>query len=200
VMVASLYQAPVAPFQQSVTHRPLDYWGCNLVDNLISKLPDALTPDGVAYLMQLSILSQRQTAELLAERGFAGRVVDFGFMGVAAPFDQQWEQILRVEATSDAYHLTFADGGDVMVPTSASLSRGDPRVRSGRGPDKRFEVAPGELRLPRSLLSFALGVGSRKQGVEKTRLATTPEIMSKSKTCKRACARRRIAFALPASP
>ncbi len=36
-------------------------------------------------------------------------------MGVAAPFDQQREQILHVEATSDAYHLTFTDGEDVMV-------------------------------------------------------------------------------------
>ena len=31
------------------------------------------------------------------------------------PFREQREQILRVETFSDAYHLTFAEGEDVMV-------------------------------------------------------------------------------------
>ena len=35
-------------------------------------LPEALDDDGVAYLMQLSILGQERTAELLDERGFDG--------------------------------------------------------------------------------------------------------------------------------
>ncbi|MCA1718597.1 MAG: homocysteine S-methyltransferase family protein [Actinobacteria bacterium] len=114
VIVASLYQMPVDPLEQGVSHRPRDYWGRNLLDHLIHKLPDALAPDGVAYLMQLSILGQQRTAELLDEQGFAARVVDFGFFEFTEPFREQREEILRVETFSDAYHLTFADE-DVMV-------------------------------------------------------------------------------------
>ena len=49
--------------------------GAASLDQLIAKLPDALAPEGVAYVVQLSILSQRRTAELLAAGGFvaAGR-------------------------------------------------------------------------------------------------------------------------------
>ncbi len=115
VIVASLYQMPVDPLEQGVSHRPRDYWGRNLLDHLICKLPEALAPDGVAYLMQLSILGQQRTAELLDEQGFAARVVDFGFFEFTEPFREQREQILRVETFSDAYHLTFAEGEDVMV-------------------------------------------------------------------------------------
>jgi len=114
VIVASLYQMPVDPFEQGVTHRPRDYWGRNLLDHLLHKLPEALTPDGVAYLMQLSILGQQQTIQLLDDQGFAARVVDFGFFEFTESFREQREQILRVETFSDAYHLTFADE-DVMV-------------------------------------------------------------------------------------
>ena len=73
---------PVDPFEQVTTHRPLDYWGRNLIDHLIAKLPDALADDGVAYVMQLSIIGQERTAEQLEERGFAARVVDFGVLRV----------------------------------------------------------------------------------------------------------------------
>ena len=59
VIVASLFQTPVDPLEQVTTHRPLDYWGRNLIDHLIGKLPEALAPGGVAYLMQLSVIGQR---------------------------------------------------------------------------------------------------------------------------------------------
>jgi hypothetical protein len=49
--------------------------------------PEALAPDGgVAYLMQLSILGQQRTAELLDEQGFTARVVDFGLFEFTAHF------------------------------------------------------------------------------------------------------------------
>ena len=41
VIVASLYQMPVDPFEQVSSHRPLDYWGRNLIDHLIGLLPDS---------------------------------------------------------------------------------------------------------------------------------------------------------------
>ncbi|MGI8781708.1 MAG: homocysteine S-methyltransferase family protein, partial [Solirubrobacteraceae bacterium] len=114
VIVASLYQTPVDPFEQVTTHRPLDYWGRNLIDQLIGKLPEALAPGGVAYIMQLSIIGQRRTAELLDEHGFRARVVDFTFFEFHELFYDKREQIERVEHLSDAYHLAMGDQ-DVLV-------------------------------------------------------------------------------------
>jgi S-methylmethionine-dependent homocysteine/selenocysteine methylase/SAM-dependent methyltransferase len=125
VIVASLYQMPVDPFEQVTTHRPLDYWGRNLVDHLIAKLPEALAPGGVAYIMQLSILGQRRTAELLEERGFVSRVVDFGFFEFHDLFRRRREQIVRVEELSDAYHLAL-DDQDVMVAYLTAVTHADP--------------------------------------------------------------------------
>ena len=65
VIVASLYQMPVDPFEQVGTHRPLDYWGRNLLDHLIRLLSEALADDGTAYVMQLSIIGERRTTQLL---------------------------------------------------------------------------------------------------------------------------------------
>ena len=114
VIVASLFQLPVDPFEQVTTHRPLDYWGRNLIDNLIAKLDAALAPGGVALLMQLSIIGQERTAALLDAAGFDARVADFGFFEFSDTFTARADQIDRVEQLSDAYHLTF-DGQAVMV-------------------------------------------------------------------------------------
>jgi S-methylmethionine-dependent homocysteine/selenocysteine methylase/SAM-dependent methyltransferase len=109
LIVASLYQTPVDPFEQVTTHRPLDYWGRNLIDHLIGKLPEALAPGGVAYVMQLSIIGQQRTQELLEEHGFSARVADFGFFEFHELFRDKQEQIQRVEQLSDAYHLEIGD-------------------------------------------------------------------------------------------
>jgi release factor glutamine methyltransferase len=114
VVVASLYQMPVDPYEQPNSHRPLDFWGRNLLDHLFTLLPKLLADDGVAYVMQLSILGQERTAELLAEGGFRARVVDFEFFAFHALFEQRKDQIDRVEELSDAYHLSFRDE-DIMV-------------------------------------------------------------------------------------
>jgi S-methylmethionine-dependent homocysteine/selenocysteine methylase/SAM-dependent methyltransferase len=114
LVVASLYQMPVDPYDQPNSHRPLDFWGRNLFDHLITLLPRLLANDGVAYVMQLSILGQARTAELLARAGFEAKVVDFAFLDFHALFHKRREQIERVEQLSDAYHLRFRDE-DVMV-------------------------------------------------------------------------------------
>jgi len=114
VVVASLYQMPVDPYEQSGGHRPLDYWGRNLVDHLIGLLPRLLAGDGVAYLMQLSIVSQLETAARLEAAGLTGRVVDYGFFPFTEAFARNRAQIERVEELSDAYHLELGDT-DVMV-------------------------------------------------------------------------------------
>jgi len=124
VIVASLYQMPVDPFAQVASHRPLDFWGRNLIDHLINLLPSALADDGVAYVMQLSIIGQQQTIEQLEARGYRSRVVDFGFFEFNGLFTERSDQIERVEQLSDAYHLRLGDR-DVMVAYLLEITRND---------------------------------------------------------------------------
>jgi S-methylmethionine-dependent homocysteine/selenocysteine methylase len=100
VVVASLYQLPVDPFDEPTGHRPLDYWGRTLLDHFLR--------------MQLSIVGQQATERLLASAGLQARVVDFGFFPFGTLFAKGKAQIERVEALSDAYHITMADE-DVMA-------------------------------------------------------------------------------------
>jgi homocysteine S-methyltransferase len=114
LVVASLYQMPVDPYAEPTGHRPLDYWGRNLLDHLLRLLPSLLTEQGSALVMQLSILGQAQTERLLAEGGLRAHVADFSFFPFGPLFEENREQILRVEQLSDAYHLRFS-GEDVVV-------------------------------------------------------------------------------------
>jgi S-methylmethionine-dependent homocysteine/selenocysteine methylase/SAM-dependent methyltransferase len=123
VIVASLYQVPVDPFEQVVTHRPLDYWGRNLLDHLIRTLPEALADDGTAYILQLSIIGEKRTVQLLDQLGYRSRVVDFAFFESNGIFAEKNEQIDRVEGRSDAYHLTLGDR-DVMIAYLVEVTRG----------------------------------------------------------------------------
>jgi S-methylmethionine-dependent homocysteine/selenocysteine methylase len=122
VVVASLYQMPVDPFEQFTGHRPLDYWGRNLIDHLIGLLPRLLDEDGRAYVLQLSIVGQLQTSELLERCGLRARVADFGFFPFTPLFEQNRAQIERVEELSDAFHLALGDQ-DVMVAYLLELAR-----------------------------------------------------------------------------
>lgn len=122
VVVASLYQIPVDPYLRSSGHRPADYWGRNLVDHLVKLLPDLLAPEGVAYLMQTSLLSQARTERLLAETGMKAKAVDFGFFHFTPVFYENVEQIRRVEQLSDAYHLEL-DGDQILVTYLLEITR-----------------------------------------------------------------------------
>jgi S-methylmethionine-dependent homocysteine/selenocysteine methylase/SAM-dependent methyltransferase len=122
LIVASLYQMPVDPFEQVTTHRPLDFWGRNLIDHLIKMLPKALADDGTAYIMQLSIIGERRTVEQLEALGYSSRVVSFAFFEFHDLFTEKKEQILRVEEQSDAYHLQLGDH-DVMVAYLIEVTR-----------------------------------------------------------------------------
>jgi S-methylmethionine-dependent homocysteine/selenocysteine methylase/SAM-dependent methyltransferase len=122
LIVASLYQMPVDPFEQVTTHRPLDFWGRNLIDHLIKLLPEALADDGTAYIMQLSIIGERRTVEQLEALGYRSRVVSFAFFEFHDLFTEKKEQILRVEEQSDAYHLRLGDH-DVMVAYLIEVTR-----------------------------------------------------------------------------
>ena len=122
LVVASLYQMPVNPFEQSGGHRPLDYWGRNLLDHLLRLLPSLLEENGTALVMQLSILSQLQTEQLLEEVGLRARVVDFTFFPFSPVAEQNLAQIERVEQLSDAYHVTLA-GERIMVAYLLEIAR-----------------------------------------------------------------------------
>jgi S-methylmethionine-dependent homocysteine/selenocysteine methylase/SAM-dependent methyltransferase len=122
VIVASLYQMPVDPFEQVTTHRPLDFWGRNLIDHLVKLLPQALADDGTAYIMQLSIIGEQRTIEQLEAFGYQSRVVSFSFFEFHDLFKEKKEQILRVEEQSDAYHLRLGDH-DVMVAYLIEVTR-----------------------------------------------------------------------------
>jgi S-methylmethionine-dependent homocysteine/selenocysteine methylase/SAM-dependent methyltransferase len=128
LIAASLYQMPVDPYEEPNGHRPLDYWGRSLVDYFIRLLPRLLADDGVAYLMQLSIVGPAETTRLLAGNGFEARVVDFSFFPFGSAFEPNMQQIARVEESSDAYHLRFGSE-DVMVAYLLEITR------SGVDPD-----------------------------------------------------------------
>ena len=128
VIVASLYQTPVDPFEPVVSHRPLDYWGRGLIDHLIRMLPEALADDGTAYVMQLSIIGERRTTQLLDRLGYQARVVDFGLFEFTHLFSDAHEQIARVEDLSDAYHLKLGDL-DVMPAYLLEITSTDKETR-----------------------------------------------------------------------
>lgn len=107
LIVASLYQMPVDPFGRVTSHRPVDYWGRNMLDHLLSQLPHLLGENGVAYIMQLSTLSQIRTAQLAEEAGLEVQVADFGSFPFSPIFQEHKEQIQRVEQLSDAHHFTL---------------------------------------------------------------------------------------------
>jgi S-methylmethionine-dependent homocysteine/selenocysteine methylase/SAM-dependent methyltransferase len=122
VIVACVDQTPVDPEQQVTGHRPIDYWGRTPLDPVLAKLADALAPEGVAYVVQLSILSQRRTAELLAAGGLEVRVVDYGVFAFPRELDEHRAQIGRVEHLSDAAHLRVGDR-DLVVAYLLEIRR-----------------------------------------------------------------------------
>jgi S-methylmethionine-dependent homocysteine/selenocysteine methylase/SAM-dependent methyltransferase len=113
VVVASLPQAPQDPYQQVTTHMVGDYWGRSLLDQVIRKLPNALAPDGVAYVVHLSTVSQAATSEMLRRSSLSESVVDHRPYRFPASLVGATAQIDRVEELSDAYHLRL--GSTAMV-------------------------------------------------------------------------------------
>jgi S-methylmethionine-dependent homocysteine/selenocysteine methylase/SAM-dependent methyltransferase len=114
VVVSSVTQQPADPGGAVASHRAVDYWGRRVFDMLLAKLAEALAPEGVAYVMQLSILSQQRTSELLDAAGFRAEVVDWAMYGFGPEHAAAREHIARVEELSDAHHLTVGDR-DVVV-------------------------------------------------------------------------------------
>ena len=104
---------------------------------MITKLADALAPEGVAYVVQLSILSQRRTAELLATPAWMARVVDYGVFPFRPSSTTSAPQIGRVEQLSDAGHVRAGDH-DLLV---AYLLEIRPRAAHAAGAGARGAVS-----------------------------------------------------------
>ncbi len=133
VIVASLQQQPADPFQQTSTHRPVDYWGRILLDQLLGKLAQALAPDGVAYVVHLSVLSRAATDRLLAAAGLAAAVVEVGLFPFPPELEATRTQVRRVEELSDAYHVQLG-GHDVMAAYLLEIRHAGATGANGRPP------------------------------------------------------------------
>jgi hypothetical protein len=72
--------------------------------------------------MQLSIIGQEGTSELLERVGFDARVVDYTFFPFHDLFKEKQDQIERVEQLSDAYHLNLGDE-EIMVAYLLEVTR-----------------------------------------------------------------------------
>ena len=123
LVIGSLFQMPVDPTRQTTGHRPADFWGRNLLDHLVALLPDMLADNGIAYVMQISALSQIRTSELVSAAGLEAKVIDFSFFHFNPLFDENKDQIRRVAELSDAFHLSFGQD-NVMVMYLLEISAG----------------------------------------------------------------------------
>ena len=89
VVVASLPQTPIDPRSQLSSHRPTDYWGRGLVDQVIGKLSRALAPEGCALLTLASLLSREKTLQLFAVAGLSADVVAWELQDLPAAYRAQ---------------------------------------------------------------------------------------------------------------
>ncbi len=122
IVVASVPQVPTDPGGERSGHRPVDYWGRNLFDHVLSILPALLAPGGRALVVQSSLLSQAETARQLRRAGLHARVIDHQACPLGAELHDRLEQIRRVEDASDAYHYTWGDD-HVMTLYLLEISR-----------------------------------------------------------------------------
>ncbi len=100
---------PTDPRGQLSRHRPVDYWGRNIFDHFLNLLPALMGTNGVAYVMQISLVGQARTESILRELGFTSRVLDFNLYNFSDVFEQNAVQIARVADESDAFYFKFGD-------------------------------------------------------------------------------------------
>jgi S-methylmethionine-dependent homocysteine/selenocysteine methylase/SAM-dependent methyltransferase len=132
VVVASLEQPATDPSGQDPGTRDFDPWGRLLIDAFLAKLPALLTRQGVAYITQSSLISQQQTAGMLAAVGLSGQVVDWRLWPGWTPPDAVPHREL-IEQRSDAFHIDVpARGGNgelivvYLIEVRRAGARGEP--------------------------------------------------------------------------
>lgn len=114
LVVANLPQTPIDPLTQLSSHRPTDYWGRGLVDQVILKLRKALAAEGRALMTITSLLSRERTAALIAEAELWAKVVAWQLDAPPEEFAEQHEHIAHVQELSDSYMLHVGEQ-DVLV-------------------------------------------------------------------------------------
>jgi release factor glutamine methyltransferase len=133
LVVASLEQPPMDPCQQDPCIREFDPWGRRLIDGLIAKLPIFLAREGVAYLTQTSIISQRRTMEMLSAAGMEAEVVDWHFWPVSIR-EEDRSHIDQIENVSDAFHFRIAGHEEVLVVYLLEIRRRHRGAHGGPAP------------------------------------------------------------------
>jgi S-methylmethionine-dependent homocysteine/selenocysteine methylase len=114
LIVGCLPQLPVDPLSQLSSHRPTDYWGRGLVDQMIAKIPRAIAAEGHALLALTSLLSRERTGARLAEAGLTGEVVAWELQDLPAGYRRNLGHLRTVQSSSDGYMLQVGDH-DVLV-------------------------------------------------------------------------------------
>jgi len=109
VVVATLPKMPTDPASRHLPDRPTDYWGRGLIDQVIAKLPDMLSPGGVALVTVTSLLSHTRTVDLLADGGLRGEVVAWEVVDMPVAYRENRRHIDDVVELSDAHYIRFAD-------------------------------------------------------------------------------------------
>lgn len=132
VVVANLPQLPADPFAELTSHRPTDYWGRGLLDQVITKLPQALAHEGRALLTMTSLLSRERTEQLLAEAGLTAEVVWWQLDELPEVLRGRRDHLRHVEQLSDAYLLELGDQ-DVVVTYLLE-------IRHAAGADRGLEL------------------------------------------------------------
>lgn len=114
LVVASVEQPPVDPCQPDPCVREFDPWGRRLIDALIARLPVFLAREGVAYLTQTSLISQRRTMQMLWSAGMEAQVVAWHFWPADVPRKDR-PHLDQIEQASDAFRFRVADHEDIVV-------------------------------------------------------------------------------------
>lgn len=114
LVVASVEQPAVDPCQPNPYTREFDPWGRSLIDGLIARLPVFLAREGVAYLTQTSLISQRRTTEMLSAAGMEAQVVDWHFWPAGIRQEAR-PHLDQIEQVSDAFHFRVADQEEILV-------------------------------------------------------------------------------------
>ena len=114
LVVASVEQPPVDPCEPDPSVREFDPWGRRLIDGLIARLPVFLAREGLAYLTQTSLISQRRTMQMLWSAGMEAQVVAWHFWPADVPRKDR-PHLDQIEQASDAFRFRVADHEDVVV-------------------------------------------------------------------------------------
>jgi release factor glutamine methyltransferase len=109
LVVANLPQLPVDPLSHLSSHRPIDYWGRGLIDQVIGKLPHALAEEGRALLTLTSLISRERTLAVVDQVGLAADVIAVELQDLPEDYRQRTEHLARVEHGSDGYVVNVGD-------------------------------------------------------------------------------------------